>query len=142
MPAIRFPASAVPLLPLCKGHGEHYIFRTYADFINLMVAYGFHLHSDQGQKIPSKPTFVDSPNPISLEVFENRGLYSLFIMVALTYDDSRQVAEDEEQLTNLIERYAYLGAWNLSGATQGKSEEDIRFFLCEIMSEADHSIKI
>jgi hypothetical protein len=142
MPAIRFPSSAVPLLPLCKGHGENYIFRTYADFINLMVAYGFHLHSEQGQKIPNKPTFVDNPNPINLEVFENRGLYSTFVMLALAYDDSRQVAEDEEQLTSLIERYAYLGAWHLAGATQGKTEEAIRLFLCEIMSEADPSIKI
>jgi hypothetical protein len=142
MPAIRFPASAIPLLHLCKGHGENYIFRTYADFINLTVAYGFHIHTEQGQKIPNKPTFVDSPNPVNLEVFENRGLYSLFIMLALAYDDSRQVAEDEEQLTNLIERYAYLGAWHLSGATQGKSEDDIRLFLCELMAGADDSIKI
>lgn len=107
-----------------------------------MVAYGFHLHSEQGQKIPNKPTFVDNPNPINLEVFENRGLYSTFVMLALAYDDSRQVAEDEEQLTSLIERYAYLGAWHLAGATQGKTEEAIRLFLCEIMSEADPSIKI
>jgi len=142
MPAIRFPASAIPLLPLCKGHGETYIFRTYADFINLMVAYGFHLHTEKGQKIPNKPTFVDSPNPINLEVFENRGLYSLFIMVSLAYDDSRQVAEDEEQLTSLIERYAYLGALHLSGATQGKTQDDVRLFLCEIMSGADDTIKI
>jgi len=142
MPAIRFPSSALPLLALCKGHGENYIFRTYADFINLMVAYGFHLHDKQGQKIPNKPTFVDSPNPINLEVFENRGLYSLFIMLALAYDDSRQVAEDEEQLTSLIERYAYLGARHLSDSTQGKTDEEIRIFLCTIMSGTDDSIKI
>lgn len=142
MPAIRFPAPAVPLLPLCKGHGEHYIFRTYADFINLLVAYGFHLHAEFGHKIPNKPTFEDSPNPVNLDVFENRGLYALFIMLALAYDNSRQIAEDEDQLTGLIERYAYLGAWHLSGAIAGKTDQQIRLYLCEIMNKTDDSVKI
>lgn len=142
MASIRFPSPATPLLSLCKGHGENYIFRTYADFINFTVAYGFYLHTEQGHNIPNKPSFTDSPNPINLDIFENRGLYGLFIMLALAYDSSRQIAEDEEQLTGLIERYAYLGAWHLSGAVAGKTDQQIRLHLCEIMQANDESVKI
>jgi len=84
MPAIRFPDSAGLLLPLCKGHGQEFIFRTYADLLWFAASYGFHLVRIQGRQLPTKSTFVDTPNPINLEVFDNRGLYGNILMMALS----------------------------------------------------------
>jgi hypothetical protein len=110
MAAIRFPASAVPLLPLCKGHGENYIFRTYADMIVFLVSFGFHRHNVEGAPLRERFTYVDAPNPIPFDVFENRGAVSVFLMIALASDGTIAKAEDESGLILLIERLADLGA--------------------------------
>ena len=116
MSAIRFPASAVPLLPLCKGHGENYIFRTYADLIGFTAAYGFFLVTQEGHKLPAKPIFTDNPNAISLDVFENRGLYPNLLVIALAHENTCDIAEDEDLLVKLIEQYTAAGAASLSGS--------------------------
>jgi hypothetical protein len=110
MPAIRFPASAVPLLPLCKGHGEHYVFRTYADMVVFLASFGFHRHSLEGVPLCERFAYVEAPNPIPFEVFENRGAVSSFVMIALAIDGNIAKAENESGLTLLIERLADLGA--------------------------------
>ena len=114
MPSIRFPASAVPLLPLCKGHGENFIFRTYADFIAFLAAYGFHRLSEGCVPLPAKPVCVDAPNAIDLEVFSNRALYSNLLIMALAHDPTRGIAENETLLSKFIEQVASLGADALS----------------------------
>jgi hypothetical protein len=110
MPAIRFPASAVPLLHLCKGHGESCVFRTYADLIAFLSAYGFHLVVHEGQKLITKPAFVTVPNPIDLDVFENRNLYSNLLIIALAQPDGLALAENDIMIVNMTELYAATGA--------------------------------
>lgn len=113
MPAIRFPASAVPLLPLCKGHGDSCVFRTYADLIAFLSAYGFQLVVHEGQKLITKPDFVTAPNPIDLDVFENRNLYSNLLIIALAQPEGLALAEDDLRISNMIEAYAATGAEHL-----------------------------
>jgi hypothetical protein len=114
MASIRFPASAVPLLTLCKGHGETFIFRTYADLIGFVATYGYHLVAQQQVRLSAKPVFVDTPNPVGLDIFDNRGFYSNFIMIALAHDSTRAIAEDEDLLARLIEGCVDIGAKNIS----------------------------
>lgn len=109
MPSIRLPSSANPLLTLCKGHGDPHIFKTYADFAAFLVAFGYKHYSEHSSSLPTRLSFLSNPNAIALEVFENRRHDLNFLMIALAYDSSRQIAEDEEQLCNLMERLASLG---------------------------------
>ena len=125
MSAIRFPASALPLLPLCKGHGENFIFRTYADLIGFVAAYGFHLVTNESQRLPAKHNFADTPNAIGLEVFENRGLYANFLMIALAHDETRESAEDEELLAKLVEKYSDIGARGLGDRMSASAHEAV-----------------
>lgn len=144
MPAIRFPSSAVPLLPLCKGHGENFIFRTYADLIGFVTAYGFHLVINEGQRLPAKPTFADTPNAIGLEVFENRGLYANFLMIALAHDETRESAEDEEVLAKLVEKYSEIGARGLGDRMAASPHEAAILIISTILENQtpDSVIKI
>ena len=139
MPAIRFPASAVPLLPLCKGHGENYIFRTYADFIGFVAAYGFHLSTDEGRRANHKPLFVNTPTSINLEVFENRNLYSNFLIIALAHPEGLKRAEDETAIAETIENYAAIGAEVLAEHLKGNDMDTILRIIPGILcsSEAD-----
>jgi hypothetical protein len=134
MATIRFPASAVPLLPLCKGHGGNYIFRTYADFVGFVAAYGFHLSTDEGFRAKHKPRFVDTPNPIDLEVFENRNLYSNLLIMALAHPEGLKRAEDESAIAEAIENYAAIGAEvladNLKGGDMTTILREISGILC------------
>lgn len=126
MPSIRFPSSATSLLPLCKGHGDPHIFKTYADFAAFLVAFGYKQFSEDARALPTKPTFLSNPNAIALEVFENRRHDINFLMICLAYDSSRQIAEDEEQLCTLMERLAFLGGELLS--QELKDEEPLPRF--------------
>jgi len=108
-------------LAALQGHDLEFVFRTYADLLGFVAAYGFQLTNVEGRRLPAKPDFLDVPNSIGLEIFENRGLYTNFLTMALAYDESRQIAEDEEQLAKLVEKYASLGAENLSVRISGKS---------------------
>jgi hypothetical protein len=114
MPVIRFPAPAVPLLPLCKGHGEGFVFRTYADLIGFLAAYGFTLSADEGEALPAKIEFTNNPNPIELDIFSNRGLYSNFLMIAMRYESWRGYSEDDDMLCKLIEKHVAVGAIHLT----------------------------
>jgi hypothetical protein len=142
MPAIRFPASAVPLLPLCKGHGDNYIFRTYADLIGFVAAYGYHLVTNEGQRLPAKPTFTDTPNAIGLEVFENRGQYANFVMIALAHDDTRELAENEDLLAKTIEQFAALGAAVISTKVNGSEHSASISTIIEIISTTYNEFRI
>ena len=121
MPAIRFPVSAVPLLPLCKGHGHEFVFKTYADLVGFAASYGFHLVRLGGRLLPSNPRFVDTPNAINMEVFDNRGIYGNLLMMALAQNESRKIAEDEELLAKLMEQHASLGAEAMTLKLDGKA---------------------
>ena len=143
MPSIRFPSTALPLLPLCKGHSPDFIFRTYADLIGFVAAYGFHLVTNEGQRLPAKPTFADTPNAIGLEVFENRGLYANFLMIALSHDDTRAIAEDEDLLVKLIEQYCTIGAGELARSfAQVDSSRWLDVITDKIQSKQDDKILI
>lgn len=142
MPSIRFPTSALPLLPLCKGHGPDFIFRTYADMIGFIAAYGFHLVSQEGYRLPTKQTFTDTPNAIGLEVFDNRGLYSNFMMIALAHDETRATAENEDMLAKAIEQYADLGGENLAKELEDHSNNYAARLVETISRSASQNIKI
>ena len=142
MPAIRYPASAVPLLPLCKGHGENYIYRTYADLLGFVAAYGFHLTRQEGRRLPAKPTFVDTPNSIGLDIFENRGLYANFLMIALTHDETREIAENEDLLAKLIEQYAFLGSETLAQKICGKTRIEQLLLMAALIEQEGAEEKI
>ena len=144
MPSIRFPSTALPLLPLCKGHGADFIFRTYADLIGFVAAYGFHLVTHEGQSLPAKPTFADTPNAIGLEVFENRGLYANFLMISLAHDDTRESAEDEELFAKLVEKYSDIGAKGLCDRMSASAHESAISIISSILENhtPDSVIKI
>ena len=142
MSAIRCPASALPLLPLCKGHGENFIFRTYADMIGFVAAYGFHLVINESQRLPSKPAFADTPNAIGLEVFENRGLYVNFLMIALAHDETREIAENEDLLAKIIEQFAALGAVALSSKVKDGDASGRIASIIDIFTINENEVKI
>jgi hypothetical protein len=114
MPAIRFPASAVPLLPLCKGHGENPVFRTYADLLSFLAALGLHAVEEHSEPLDPRPKYVDTPNAIGVEVFENRGLLQNLVMIALAHDRSPDAAQDEDLLCKIAELYAARGGSSLA----------------------------
>ncbi len=110
MASLRFPSPAVPLLALCKGHNEDFVFRTYADLIGFLAAYGYQLASMEGHRLPTKVEFVNVPNAIPTEVFENRGLFANFLIIALASDDHATLTKDDDALAKYIERLSALGA--------------------------------
>lgn len=116
MPAIRFPASAVQLLPLCKGNGENSVFRTYADLLSFLAAFGLHAVQKHSEPLDPRPKFVDTPNPIGVEVFENRGLLPNLLMIALAHDRSPNAAQDDDLLCKLAELYAARGGSSLAAS--------------------------
>jgi len=130
MPAIRFPASAIPLLSLCKGHGENFIFRTYADLIGFLAAYGFKLSADYDEPLPTKLEFASNPNAIELDIFSNRGLYSNFLIIAMWYETWKAYSTDDDLLCKLIEKHVALGAIHLSRIL---GESDSRMSIVELL---------
>jgi hypothetical protein len=137
MPAIRFPSSAVPLLPLCKGHGENAIFRTYADLIGFLAAYGYKLCADLSWRAEPAPELSNKINPIDLDVFQNREILSSFTMIQIAQGASIEGAADEGALCEKIESYASLGAEHLSAAMNRGGCEDPRLVISDLMLEKD-----
>jgi hypothetical protein len=133
MPAIRFPVSALRLLPLCKGQEPDSIFRTYADLLGFAAAYGFHLVRQESRRLPTKVTFADTPNAIGLEIFENRGLYTNFLMIALAHDETREIAENEDALAKLVEQYASLGADALAAIVSNRERSEQLLRITDVM---------
>lgn len=133
MPTIRFPVSALPLLPLCKGHEANFVFRTYADMLGFAATYGFHLVSQEGHRVPAKVAFADTPNAIGLEIFENRGLYTNFLMIALAHDGTREIAESEDLLAKLVEQYASLGADALAAIVSNCERSEQLFRIADLL---------
>jgi hypothetical protein len=142
MPSIRFPASAVSLLTLCKGHGENFIFRTNADLIAFVASYGYYLVTYEGHKLPLKPAFVATPDAVSMEVFENRNLYANFLIIALAVDDTRQVAEDETMLAKLIEQFAFKGAEQISNQLADCDYTQMLTTMVSLIQQERDSVKI
>lgn len=136
MASIRFPSSAIPLLTLCKGHGEHFIFRTYADLINFLATYGYHLATQEGHRLPSKVEFADVPNAIATEVFENRGLFANFLIIALASDDHATLSKDDDALSKYVEKLAGLGAEKIGAQiSQGEFQAKVDFLASLLTKE-------
>jgi hypothetical protein len=135
MSAIRFPSAATPLLGLCKNHNEGGVFKTHADLLGFLAAYGFSLVHDEGRRMENRPRFAESPGPIQLEIFENRGLLPNILMIALTLGPETY-SKDDDLMAKLVEQLADLGAQELALKCAG-NVKDLPSFLIAAMSEKE-----
>lgn len=119
MANIRVPQEARPLLPLCRKHtcgptetpGPP-CFETYADLIVFAAACGF--HEIKGKVPHRKSKFLDSPNPIDLQIFKNDRRFPQILLIALATSSDQNVVRDEDRICHLIEDFAAVGCAHIS----------------------------
>ena len=139
MPAIRFPSTATPLLSLCKNRDDGGIFKTHADLMGFLAAYGFHLVRDECRRPNPKPHFTETPGPISLEVFENRGFFPNILMMAITLGPDTY-AKDDDLMVELVEQLADLGGQEIAQKCSGDPKAALNFLAAAIKSKDEGKI--
>jgi hypothetical protein len=135
MAAIRIPASAEPLLPLCRSSGSNgaHVWETYADLVAFLAAYGYSQEMDP----PESFAAAKSTNPIDLSTFRNRGLYPQLLMVAIAVSRGWMVAKSPDEICAITERYATVGGNRLGAETPDHPSSSIKAQLMNALQVFD-----
>lgn len=108
MARVRVPLSAEPLLTFMVKDlrpSPEAFFPTYANMIVFAASVGF-----DAKKFDRAPSFLKSnPEPIDVEVFRNRGLYSFLQMLTIAHEEGHEAASNDDRLATVLEGYASAG---------------------------------
>lgn len=113
MASIRVPQQAESLLCYCSANSsikdKNIIFDTYAQLTAFAAAAGFYAVEKHGRELPKLVEFLEQPNPIELEIFINRELFTPLTSIAIAHTKSIEILSDQPAFCKLIERYATAG---------------------------------
>lgn len=113
MATIRVPEQAQSLLVYCRAYSSvkdnKTVFDTYAQFTTFAASMGYYYVEKYGRDLPQLPEFLKNPNPIELDIFINRGLFTPLTSIAIAHTGSTEILSDHDVFCRLIERYATVG---------------------------------
>jgi dnd system-associated protein 4 len=137
MARIRIPIEAQPLLRFCdrnEPHEDNACFSTNADMVIFAAGYGFHR---LGKQPPSGcSAFLSSPEPIDLDVFRNRQLFPLILLLGMTVAGNYEIARQEERLATLMENYAAAGFAALAKKLENSTPQEFHIDMARLLEEA------
>ena len=150
MATIRVPQEAQSLLSLCRKHtcgptetpGPP-CFETYADLLVFAAACGF--HEIKGKAPNRKSKFLDSPNPIDLQIFKNDRRFPQILLIALATSRDQNVVRDEETICRLIEDFAAVGCFHINRTLSAKPGSPPHLVIANLLvgsSEKEDDMKI
>ena len=108
MARVRVPLNAESLLTFMIKDvrpSPEALFPTYANLIVFAASVGF-----DAKKFDRAPSFMKAnPEPIDVEVFRNRGLYSFLQMLTIAHEEGHDTTSNDDRMAEVIEGYASAG---------------------------------